>query len=119
MKKFKEDETPGTLLMRIFSIRVESKEMIKYFNQIFLTFVNKVLTTSRPIYLVLMEFYTKLLPHSMAMWVKMVGKETLRETFDEAIKVEKKMSNIDTNPKFGGKKDHQPSKENKEIELNK
>ena len=33
----------------------------------------------------------------MAMWVKMVGKETLRETFDDSIKVEKEMLSLGTN----------------------
>ena len=91
MTKFGDDKSPGTLLMTISSMGVESKEKVKYFNQIFLNMLNHIPTTSNPNDAVLMEFYTRDLLLSMAMWVKMVGKVTLTETFDEDIKVDKDM----------------------------
>ena len=67
-----------------------------------------------------MEFYTKALPFQLAMWVKMVGKTTLGEIFDEAIKVEKDISSLGENPGSGENKDQPPPmKNNKEIKLNK
>lgn len=42
MTNFEEDETPGTLLMSISSIRVESKEKINDFKKILLTLLNKI-----------------------------------------------------------------------------
>ena len=72
-------------------------------------------TASRPIDVVLMEFYTRALPHSMDMWVKIAKKYTLRETFDETIKVEKEMSILGTNPKSREKKDHHPPKKIREL----
>lgn len=76
MTKFREDDNLGTLLLNISSMRVEEKENIKDFNQIILTILIQIPTTSKPNDAVLMEFYTKALPHSMAMWVKMEGKST-------------------------------------------
>jgi hypothetical protein len=66
----------------------------------------------------LMEFYTNALPHSMAMWVKMAKKSTLIETFDQALKVEKEMSSLRTNPYYGENKYNHPSNKNEEIKLN-
>ena len=48
----------------------------------------------------------------------MAEKDTLKETFDEAIKVEKEMSSLSTNPKSREKKGNRPLKKNKEIKLN-
>ena len=55
----------------------------------------------------------------MAMWVKMSEKETLRDIFYEAIKLEKEMSSLGTNPKSRENTYHHPRKKNKEIKLNK
>ena len=52
-----------------------------------------------------MEFYSKELPFQLAMWVKMVGKTTLRNFFDEVIIVEKVISSLGENLGFGEKKD--------------
>ena len=61
----------------------------------------------------LTEFYTKSIPHSFDMWVKMVKKENLRKTFDEAIKVEKEMSSLGIDQEFGENKDPHPTKKDK------
>lgn len=63
MGKFGEDETPSTYLMKISSMRVESKENVKDFNQIFITMLIYGFKSND---VILMEFYTKYLPHSMA-----------------------------------------------------
>ena len=97
MTNFEEDETLHTLLMKISSIRLESKEKVKDFNQMFLTLLNEFPTTTEPNDIVLMEWYTKDISHSMAMWVKMSRNAPFNETFDEAIKVEKEMPSLSTN----------------------
>lgn len=118
MTKFREYETLGTLLMNISSMRVESNENFKCFNQIIFTILNKIPTPSKPDDEVLREFYTKALPHSIAMWVKMAGKATPTETFDKSIKVEKELSILSTNLDSREKKDNQPPKRKKDIKLN-
>ena len=44
------------------------------------------------------------------MWVKIAKKTTLRETFDEAIKVENEMLRLITNSESGEKNDCHPKK---------
>lgn len=68
---------------------MEPKERVKDFNKRFVTLLNKIPTTSQPIDVVLVEFYTVALSVTPTMFVKRVGKETLRENFDEAIKIAK------------------------------
>lgn len=47
------------------------------------------------------------------------GEIYLKLYFDEAIKVDKDMSSLGSNPKFWDKKDNHPPKKNKKIKLNK
>ena len=63
-----------------------------------MTLRNRIPATSRLAEDVIIEFYTSSLPVSMAMFVRRAAKSTLTETFDEAIKVEKDMFAIKTNP---------------------
>jgi hypothetical protein len=56
-----------------------------------MSLVNKIPTTSKPANNVSVEFYTSILPVSMAMFVKIAKKGTLEDTFKEVIKVEKDM----------------------------
>jgi hypothetical protein len=90
MKKFGEDKTPTTLVLEFSRIKMNPKEKIKDFNQIFLTLMNKILEDSRPADNVIIEFYTTTLPSSIAIFVKRAGKNTLAETFEETLDVEKK-----------------------------
>lgn len=46
----------------------------------------------------LISFYVTALPITIAMFVKREGKNTLTETFDEAIKIEKEMMSLKENP---------------------
>ena len=67
-----------------------------------------------------MEFYTKIFPFQLAMLVKMDSKPTLREMFDEDIKVEKDMSSLGESIESRENKDQTPPKKNnKETKLNK
>jgi hypothetical protein len=51
------------------------KEKIKYFNQIFLTLMNKIMEDSRPIDNVIIEFYTTTFPYSISIFVKRLVKQ--------------------------------------------
>ena len=98
MNKFGYDKTPTVLVLELSRICMETKKKVKDFNQRFLTLRNRIPATSRPAEDVTIEFYTSALPVSMAMFVRRAAKPTLTETFDEAIKVEKYMFAIKTNP---------------------
>lgn len=94
MIKFGEDKSPTTLVLEISRIKMDLKENVKDFNQRFLTLLNKILVALRPIDVVLIELYTTSFPITHAFFVKKVGKKTLRETFDEEIKVDKELMTL-------------------------
>ena len=77
-----------TLVLEISRIKMESKENIKGFNKIFTTILNNIHVAPKPIADILFRFYTSTSLITIAMFVKRIGKPPLRETFDEAIKVE-------------------------------
>ena len=67
---------------------MERKERIKDFNQRFLNLLNKIPVASQPLEDIIIENYASALSKYLGMFVKQVGKITLVETFEEAIKVE-------------------------------
>ena len=106
LDKFGEDKTPSLLALELYQIKMESKERIKDFNQIFLTLKNKIPVSSQPPEDIIIENYTSALPKYPGMFVKRAGKITLIETFEEAIKVEK--DSISYEPDRSGKVDTFP-----------
>ena len=82
LNKFGEDKTPTVLALELARIKMESKERIKYFNQSFLTFLNKIPVASQPPKDIIIENYASALPKYLGMFVKQVGKITLVETFE-------------------------------------
>ena len=103
LNKFGEDKTPAMLTLELDRIKMENKEQIKYFNQRFLTLLNRILVASQPPEDIIIENYSSTLPKSLGMFVKQAGKITLVETFEEAIKVEK--NSLTFEPKKNGKTD--------------
>ena len=100
MTKFVEEKYPTTLVLEISNIKMDLKEKVKYFNQRFLKLLKKIPISLHPTNEVLIEFYTTSLLITPNMFVKRVGKITLRETFDEEIKVEKEIIILISNPYF-------------------
>ena len=87
---------------------MEPKERIKDFNQRFLTLKNIIPVASQPPNDLIIENYTSALPKYPGMFVKRVGKTTLVETFEEAIKVKK--DSMSYEPDGSGKDDNFPRK---------
>ena len=106
LDKFGEDKTPVLLALELSQIKMEPKEIIKYFNQRFLTLKNKILVASQPPEDIIIENYTSSLPKYSGMFVKRAGKTMLVETFEEAIKVEK--DSMSYEPDRSGKSDSFP-----------
>jgi hypothetical protein len=46
MKKFGDEKTPSTLVLDLSRVRMNAKEKIKYFNRIFMNFLNRILEDS-------------------------------------------------------------------------
>ena len=77
---------------------MESKEKIRDLNQIFTTMFNRIPIFSRSTSEVLIKYYNPSLLLTVAMFVNRIGTIKLRETFDEAVKVEKGMVSLKGNP---------------------
>jgi hypothetical protein len=67
---------------------MDPKEKIKYFNQRFLTLVNKIPEDSRLPGNVIIEIYTSTLPSSIVIFVKREKNTTLVDVFQETLEVE-------------------------------
>ena len=89
MNKFEEDKNIVTLVLELSRIKMETKEKIKYFSHRFTTLLKNILTTSKPTDEILIKFYTTANLVTIAMSSKRMRKPTLRETFDEFVRVEK------------------------------
>lgn len=88
------------------------KENVKYFNQIFLTLMNKIPNDSRPIDSSLIEFYTNSLPPSIVTFVNKDGKTTINQTFDVTLDIDKEIMSIEGKPTIEDKMCAQPFLEN-------
>ena len=87
MAQFSDEETSGILFLEILGIRMNEKEKVKYFNQIFITLLNRI--SINPTKEFHIEYYTSTLPPNIAMFVKNQEKVTLVDNFAKAIQVEK------------------------------
>jgi hypothetical protein len=94
LKTFGDDKTPTTLVLNLSRLRMNPKGKIKYFNQRFMTFLNRIPEDSRPPINILLEFYTTTLPSSIVIFVKRATKTTLDETMQETLEVEMQMMRI-------------------------
>jgi hypothetical protein len=75
--------------MDLSNLKMNAKEKVKDFNQIFLTLKNRIPTDSMPTESLVIAYYTKALHQSIAIWVKRSKKATLVEAFEEATQIEK------------------------------
>ena len=80
------------MFLELSGIRINEKEKVKYFNQRFITLLNRILV--KLFKAVQIEFYTVSLSPPIAMFVKNQEKQTLADNFMEAIKVEKDLKEI-------------------------
>jgi cell division septum initiation protein DivIVA len=89
LENFGDDKSPEVLVMEISSLKMNPKEKINDFNQIFLTLKNRIPTDSIPAENLIIAYYTKALHQSISIWVKRSKKSTLLEAFKEASQIEK------------------------------
>jgi hypothetical protein len=83
--------------MELSSLKMNPKEKVKYFNQIFLTLKNKIPTDSMPAESLIVAYYTKALHNNIAIWVKRSKKNTLLQSFEEAIQIENDILSLKDN----------------------
>ena len=83
--------------MNLSSLKMIPKENVKDFNQRFLTLKNKIPIDSMPAKNLLVAYYTKALHNNIAMWLKRSKKNTLLESFEEAVLIEKDILSLKYN----------------------
>lgn len=94
LKKYGDDKTPADLVMDLSHMKIGPNEKIKDFNQRFLTLRDKIPATLRPAEEVTIQFYTKTLPATIAMFMKRAKLTTPAEVFDETILIEKDRNSL-------------------------
>jgi hypothetical protein len=97
LEKFGDDKSLEVLVMELSSLKMNPKEKVKDFNQIFLTLKNKIPADSMPIESLIVAYYTKALHNNIAIWVKRSKKNTLLEAFEEASQIEKDILSLKDN----------------------
>ena len=93
LKIFGNEKSLEVLVIELSNMNMDNKERIKYFNQRFLILRDKIPTALRLAEEVTIQFYTKALPPTIAMFVKRAKLATLAEVFDETILIEKDRNN--------------------------
>jgi hypothetical protein len=89
LEKFEDEKSPEVLVMELSSLKLNHKEKLTDFNQIFLTLKNKIPTNSMPAEILIVAYYAKSLHNNTEIWVKRSKKNTLLESFEEASQIEK------------------------------
>ena len=79
MTQFGDDKTLGIFFKEPSRININKEEKVKYFNQIFITLLNRI--PNNPAEVVQIEFYTTTSPPSIAMFVKRKEKTNFGEEF--------------------------------------
>jgi hypothetical protein len=97
LEKFGDDKSPEVLVMELSSLKMNPKEKVNEFNQIFLTLKNKIPADLMPVESVIVAYYAKSLHNNIAIWVKRSKKNTLLESFEEANQIEKYILNLKYN----------------------
>jgi hypothetical protein len=91
LDKFVDETTMGDLMAKLFTATMIPKERVKYFNQRFMTILNKFDPVAKPTQELQIEVYANSLPASISMFVKRVVKKTLVENFEETKTIELQM----------------------------
>ena len=78
-------------MVELYVVTMSSKEKVKYFNQIFITILNKFHPEAKPTQELQIEVYANALPTSISMFVKRAAKPTLAENFEEDKMIEFQM----------------------------
>jgi hypothetical protein len=97
LEKFGDDKSLEVLVMELSNMKMNPKEKVKDFNQRFLTLKNKIPTESMPAENLIIAYYAKSLHHNIAIWVKRSKKNTLLESFEEAVLIEKDILSLKDN----------------------
>jgi hypothetical protein len=79
LEKFRDDKSLEVLVMDLSNLKMNPKEKVKDFNQIFFTLKNKIPAES-----LIVAYYAKALHNNIAIWVKRSKKNMLLEAFEEA-----------------------------------
>jgi hypothetical protein len=125
MKKFGEKKMTIHFHNELGYIKMDTREKVKDFNQIFLNVLINFPNDVAPTKSLDIEYYTTTLTPSIGMFVKRANKNTLALNFDEAETMEKELSTYDQHlhyedTKSAGKKPFMlakpPNKESKDIE---
>ena len=91
LDKFAEETTTGALMAELFTTTMNPKERVKYFNQRFMTILNKFQPMAKPTQELQIEVDANALPASISMFVKRAAKTTLAQNFEEAKTIEFQM----------------------------
>ena len=94
LEKYDEDKIPAMLLKELGSLKMEQKEKVKDFNQMFNRILNKFTAYTKPHDSITTNYYTSTPPTNIAQFVKWDAKPTLSENCQEAIYVEKDLRAI-------------------------
>lgn len=97
-------------MLELAQINMNNKERIKDFNQRHMTLLNKFPADSIPAENMQIDFDTRALPITIAMFCRRSGKRTLAKMFDKAVSMEKDMISLDVNPGTEEKKPAPPAK---------
>jgi hypothetical protein len=92
----------------LFVATMSPKERVKYFNQRFMTILNKFHPVEKPTQELQIEVYANVLPASISMFVKRAAKKTLAENFEEAKMIEFQMKGCKEGQASLVKKETQP-----------
>jgi hypothetical protein len=84
LEKFGDDKSLVVLVIELSSLKMNPKEKVKDFNQIFLTLKKKIPVDSMPVENLIVAYYTKALHKNIAICIKRSKKNTLLEAFEEA-----------------------------------
>ena len=85
------------MVIELSSFRIKPKEGVKDYNHRFSCLKNRIPATLLPVEELLIAYYIKGLPMTIAMWVKHAHKETLQLNFVEVFTVEKDMYGLKDN----------------------
>lgn len=82
------------LLKELGSIKMEQKEKVKYFNEIFNHILNKFSDDTKPHDSITIDCYTFTFPTCIAQFFKWAVKQTLTKNYKEAIVIKKDLYTI-------------------------
>jgi hypothetical protein len=97
LEKFGDDKSLEVLVMELSSLKMNPKEKVKDFNQIFFTLKNKSHVDLMPAESLIVAYYAKALHNNISIWVKNSKKNTLLEAFEEASQIEKDILSLKDN----------------------